>query len=66
MNRVKIILGYILAFIASILVTSLVALVIIKLTVADKDYIKNELNNNKYYENINQCSVIHSWIINAS
>ena len=54
MNRLKIILGYILAFIASIIVVCLIGLIVLKITVADKNYIKKELDNNKYYEKINK------------
>ena len=54
MNRVKIIMGYILAFITTVIVTIFGVLVVLKITVADKNYIKNKLENEKYYEKVSK------------
>ncbi len=54
MNKLKIIVGYILAFISMILVTVLVALVILKVTLANKNYVKDLLESNNYYSNVSE------------
>lgn len=53
-NRFKIILGYILAFIGSIILTLLVAVVIVKFTVLNKQYVKDLLEKNNYYTNVSE------------
>ena len=52
MNRIKIILGYILGFISASLISVLSLLLIVKFTIYNKDYIKNNLQKNNYYQKV--------------
>ena len=52
-SRAKIIIGYILSFITFILLLILSISIIIKFSILDKNYIKKNLENISYYENIN-------------
>ncbi len=54
MNRLKIILGYILGFIAAIILSSLTILLIFKYTILDNNYTIHILEKNNYYENISK------------
>jgi len=54
MNRIKILLGYLLSFILTVFVTILSSLIVIRLTFYNKEYVKNILNNSSYYENISK------------
>ena len=50
MNKIRIILGYLLSFIMSILITILVLTLIIKFTISDKSYVVKIMEDNNYYK----------------
>ena len=54
MNRLKIILGYILGLLVSVILLIIVFIIIIKTTIYNKEYLKKELINNNYYEMVSQ------------
>ncbi len=58
MNRIKIILGYILGIITSILISSLVVILILKFTIFKKEYVKSVLVKNNYYSEVYENTLI--------
>ena len=57
MNRLKIVLGYILGFITSVLIATVTFLIIFKVTVFNKSYINKTLNKSSYVDMVyNQVS----------
>ena len=53
-NKLKIIFGYILLFLESIILFTITTLVVYRLTLFDKSYIKKELSKNDYYKKMNE------------
>lgn len=54
MNKFKIILGYLVGFVSTILLVILVLLLITKTSLLSKNYVVNTLKDNDYYERINK------------
>ena len=54
MNKIKIMLGYVCGLLITIVLFLLVVLLILKGTVYNKEYIKNELIKNNYYETVSK------------
>lgn len=52
MNRFKVVLGYILGFMCSCLLTLLAILVVLKINVFNQDYVLSVLDKNNYYEEV--------------
>ncbi|MBQ9023919.1 MAG: hypothetical protein IJ105_01705 [Bacilli bacterium] len=52
-NKIKKVSGYVFLFIQSLILLSITILLVLRLTVLDKSFIKNELNKNNYYKKIN-------------
>ena len=51
-NRIKIILGYLLGFVCSLIVSLLTILVILKFTIYNSSYVYNLVNKNDYYNKV--------------
>lgn len=52
MNKLKILLGYLFTFILSMILLVIISLLIVKLTIGNKQYLKNKLVENDYYASI--------------
>jgi len=53
-NKLKIVGGYTILFIQSIILLLITILTVFRLTIFDKNYIKDELNKNDYYKKLNK------------
>lgn len=53
-NKLRLIFGYIILFLESLVLLSITLLVVFRFTIFDKSYIKNEFNKNDYYKKLNK------------